>query len=134
MKLLDELLYYDKLDSGAFHLNDSLLSPLELVEESFEMFRPQVRRLPLAAPPLSTWPLPGLSLTKSFEMFRPQVRRLPLAAPSLSPGLSLASPSLTGTQELRDVPAAISAHQGSPGFGGLSLAAPDPSSWPLCDP
>ena len=43
MKLLDELLYYDKLDSGAFQFNDAPLSPLELVGQTFEMFRPQAR-------------------------------------------------------------------------------------------
>jgi len=43
VKLLDELLYYDKLDSGAFQFNDAPLSPLELVGQTFEMFRPQAR-------------------------------------------------------------------------------------------
>jgi signal transduction histidine kinase len=43
VKLLDELLYYDKLDSGVFHFNDAPLSPLELVGQTFEMFRPQAR-------------------------------------------------------------------------------------------
>ena len=39
----DELLYYDKLNSGQFHLSHDVLNPVDIVAETFEMFKPQAR-------------------------------------------------------------------------------------------